>query len=116
VFFIEYHLHSLLLQKMKMMSMNSIFGLRIKLLVAADTIIGVATGTAMCLRALPLPLPLQIKKNPQLYHENEEDNQFFHNIEKLSLFYTDQSMKKDILVIRTPYYFTQEQNKIKKLM
>lgn len=64
IFFLEYHLHSQLIKKMKLFCKNAIFSLRINITISEDTIIGVANGTALCLRALPLPAPLKIKKNP----------------------------------------------------
>lgn len=49
---------------MKFLCKNAIFGLRIHIIVAEDTITGIATGTTLCLRALPLPAPLKILTNP----------------------------------------------------
>jgi len=41
---------------------NSIFCLKIKILVFNENIIGVASGTALTLKALPLPQPFTLKK------------------------------------------------------
>ena len=60
VFFLEYHLHSQLIKKMKMYGKNALFSLRFNIIISEDTIVGVATGTALCLRALPIPGPLKI--------------------------------------------------------
>lgn len=84
VFFLEYHLHSQLIKKMKLFSKNAIFSLRINIMVSDESITGIATGTAVCLRALPIPTPLKIQKNLELVHENAEDHRFFSNLEKLS--------------------------------
>lgn len=59
----EYHLHTQLVNKMKFMGKNSIFSLRISIRLTEDAITGIATGTAMTLRALPIPYPLNINVN-----------------------------------------------------
>jgi hypothetical protein len=69
---------------MKLMCKNAIFSLRIHIIIGETTITGIATGTALCLRALPIPNPLKINRNTFLIHENQEDKRFFDNIEKLS--------------------------------
>ena len=43
------------------MGKNSIFSLRISIKVSEQYIIGIATGTAMTLKALPIPSPISIK-------------------------------------------------------
>ena len=48
---------------MKLFSKNALFNLRINIMIGSDCIIGIATGTAVCLRALPLPSPLKISRN-----------------------------------------------------
>ena len=63
LFFMEYHLHTQLVNKMKFMGKNAIFSLRINIRLTEDAITGIATGTAMTLRALPIPYPLDIKVN-----------------------------------------------------
>ena len=61
IFFIEYHLHSQLINKMKFMGKNAIFSLKIQILISEQFIIGIASGTAITLRALPLPSPIEVK-------------------------------------------------------
>jgi hypothetical protein len=56
---------------MKLLSKNALFNLRINIIIGDETITGIATGTALTLRALPLPLSLKIYKNPQLNFQNE---------------------------------------------
>jgi hypothetical protein len=58
VFFLEYHLHSQLIKKMKLYCKNAIFSLRVSIIIAGDIITGIASGTAVCLKALPIPMPL----------------------------------------------------------
>jgi hypothetical protein len=65
-FFIDYHLHSQIIKKMKLLCKNALFALKVNIMISDDIIIGVATGTAMCLKALPIPMPLRIFKNPKL--------------------------------------------------
>ena len=61
VFFLEYHLHSQLIKKMKLYSKNALFSLRLHIIISEDIITGIASGTALCLKALPIPFPLKIK-------------------------------------------------------
>lgn len=105
VFFLEYHLHSQLIKKMKLFCKNALFSLKISIIIADDLITGTAAGTAFCLRALPIPMPLKIKKNPKLLHETDSDQKFFQNLEHLSRFYIEQGLRSDIYCIKTPSYF-----------
>ncbi|XP_043252250.1 uncharacterized protein LOC122397259 isoform X1 [Colletes gigas] len=58
--FLEYELHSLLLNKLKVKGMNAIFGLKLQVSVGERLIIGMAVGTAVFLTALPAPSIPQI--------------------------------------------------------
>lgn len=53
--FLEYELHSLLLNKIKVKSMNALFGLRVQVSIGERLLIGMATGTAVYLAPLPVP-------------------------------------------------------------
>nr|XP_047130969.1 C2 domain-containing protein 5 isoform X3 [Hydra vulgaris] len=53
--FIEFDLHQQMINKLKLKGMNAIFGLTTCLTMAEQTIIGVMTGTAVYISALPLP-------------------------------------------------------------
>lgn len=53
--FLEYELHSLLLNKIKVKSMNALFGLRVQVCIGERLLIGMATGTAVYLTPLPTP-------------------------------------------------------------
>lgn len=53
--FLEYELHRQLTIKLGIMGMNAVFGLNYELEVGMNSLIGVATGTAVYLRALPPP-------------------------------------------------------------
>ena len=74
IFFLEYHLHCGLIKKMKFLCKNALFSLRISIVISDDIITGIASGTALCLRALPIPMPLKILKNPKLLNENKSDS------------------------------------------
>jgi len=60
ILFIDYQLHSELVKKMKLFCKNALFGLKINIIFTDDVIIGTASATAFCLKALPLPMPLTI--------------------------------------------------------
>ncbi|XP_076811783.1 C2 domain-containing protein 5-like isoform X2 [Clavelina lepadiformis] len=51
--FIEYELHKRLYNKVKIRGMNALFGLESKITLGENIVVGVATGTAVCLAALP---------------------------------------------------------------
>ncbi|XP_053681383.1 C2 domain-containing protein 5 [Anopheles nili] len=53
--FLEYELHKLLVNKLKIKGMNAIFGLRSNITIGEKTIALIATGTAVYLTALPKP-------------------------------------------------------------
>ncbi|XP_066152809.1 C2 domain-containing protein 5 isoform X3 [Euwallacea fornicatus] len=57
--FLEYELHRLLVNKLKIKGMNAVFSLKIRISVGEKMLLGVATGTAIYLSCLPAPdLPL----------------------------------------------------------
>lgn len=53
--FLEYELHRLLVNKLKIRGMNAIFGLKLRISIGERTLIGSATGTAVFLSPLPAP-------------------------------------------------------------
>ncbi|XP_021942758.1 C2 domain-containing protein 5 isoform X5 [Zootermopsis nevadensis] len=53
--FLEYELHCLLINKLKVKGMNSIFGLKVQLSIGEKMLVGLATGTAVFLTPLPMP-------------------------------------------------------------
>lgn len=62
--FLEYELHRLLINKMKVKGMNTIFGLKVRITIGEKMLVGVATGSAMYLLPLPIPsLPKLIAGN-----------------------------------------------------
>ncbi|XP_014469689.1 PREDICTED: C2 domain-containing protein 5 isoform X1 [Dinoponera quadriceps] len=69
--FLEYELHSLLLNKLRMKGMNAIFGLRLQVSVGERLIIGMAVGTALYLTALPPPIVPKIASGNS-WHNDEQ--------------------------------------------
>jgi len=53
--FLEYEMHRQLVNKLKVKGMNAIFGLHVSLSLADRMLVGLASGTAVCLPALPSP-------------------------------------------------------------
>ncbi|XP_075945135.1 C2 domain-containing protein 5 isoform X7 [Anarhichas minor] len=63
--FMEYELHTQLMNKLKLRSMNSLFGLHIQISVGENMLLGLASATGVYLTALPAPGGIQIAgKNP----------------------------------------------------
>lgn len=58
---------------MKFYGKNSIFGLTIKLKIGQDHILGIATGTALTLKALPIPQPIGAKMGRCFSNKDDED-------------------------------------------
>ncbi|XP_011869811.1 PREDICTED: C2 domain-containing protein 5 [Vollenhovia emeryi] len=69
--FLEYELHSLLLNKLKIKGMNAVFGLRLQVSVGERFIIGMAVGTAVYLTALPPPTIPQIASGNSWHNEEQ---------------------------------------------
>lgn len=69
--FLEYELHSLLLNKLKVKGMNAVFGLRLQVSVGERLIIGMAVGTAVYLTALPPPTVPQIASGNSWHNEEQ---------------------------------------------
>ncbi|XP_062861300.1 C2 domain-containing protein 5 isoform X2 [Trichomycterus rosablanca] len=53
--FLEYELHTQLMNKLKLRSMNALFGLRIQISVGENMLLGLASATGVYLTALPSP-------------------------------------------------------------
>ena len=79
--FLEYELYRQLLVKMKVMGVNAVFRLDKQLQIGNSAIIGVITGTAMYLPALPMPPALRISRNIEV--KDEEDRRLVELQEKL---------------------------------
>ncbi|XP_051726065.1 C2 domain-containing protein 5 isoform X9 [Ctenopharyngodon idella] len=58
--FLEYELHTQLMNKLKLRGMNALFGLRIQISVGETMLLGMASATGVYLTALPSPGGIQI--------------------------------------------------------
>ncbi|XP_073506633.1 C2 domain-containing protein 5 isoform X1 [Phyllobates terribilis] len=58
--FLEYELHTQLMNKLKLKSMNALFGLRIQITVGENMLLGLASATGVYLASLPTPGGIQI--------------------------------------------------------
>ncbi|XP_051785977.1 C2 domain-containing protein 5 isoform X3 [Erpetoichthys calabaricus] len=58
--FMEYELHTQLMNKLKLRGMNALFGLRIQISVGENMLVGLASATGVYLTALPAPGGIQI--------------------------------------------------------
>ncbi|KAM7414483.1 hypothetical protein PAMA_019348 [Pampus argenteus] len=58
--FMEYELHMQLMNKLKLRSMNALFGLHIQISVGENMLLGLASATGVYLTALPAPGAIQI--------------------------------------------------------
>ncbi|XP_060050489.1 C2 domain-containing protein 5 isoform X15 [Erinaceus europaeus] len=58
--FMEYEVHTQLMNKLKLKGMNALFGLRIQITVGENMLMGLASATAVYLAALPMPGGIQI--------------------------------------------------------
>ncbi|KAK0170071.1 hypothetical protein PV328_010676 [Microctonus aethiopoides] len=73
--FLEYELHSLLLNKLKVKGMNAIFGLRVQISIGERFIVGMAVGTAVFLTALPTPLIPKISSGNSWHNDEQQINE-----------------------------------------
>ncbi|XP_069819976.1 C2 domain-containing protein 5 isoform X7 [Dendropsophus ebraccatus] len=58
--FMEYELHTQLMNKLKLKGMNALFGLRIQITVGENLLLGLASATGVYLASLPTPGGIQI--------------------------------------------------------
>nr|KAF6451834.1 C2 calcium dependent domain containing 5 [Molossus molossus] len=58
--FMEYEVHTQLMNKLKLTGMNALFGLRIQITVGENMLMGLASATGVYLAALPMPGGIQI--------------------------------------------------------
>lgn len=71
--FLEYELHRLLINKLKIKSMNAIFGLKFNISIGEKCITCLATGTAVYLFSLPSPVAPKLVTN-HVYYEKKLTN------------------------------------------
>eukprot|EP00127_Corallochytrium_limacisporum_P004417 Clim_evm25s161 gene=Clim_evmTU25s161 len=69
--FLQYDLHSQLLNKLRIHGVNAIFNLRINISVGANLIVGHASGTASYVSALPQPPLISILRSLEIIDEED---------------------------------------------
>ncbi|XP_077324841.1 C2 domain-containing protein 5 isoform X9 [Lithobates pipiens] len=80
--FMEYELHTQLMNKLKLKGMNSLFGLRIQITVGETMLLGLASATGVYLSALPTPGGIQIAgKTPS---DGSYEQHFSHMQKKIN--------------------------------
>ncbi|XP_037538793.1 C2 domain-containing protein 5, partial [Nematolebias whitei] len=70
--FMEYELHTQLMNKLKLRSMNALFGLHIQISVGENMLLGLASATGVYLTALPVPGGIQIAGKTPCDLNNEQ--------------------------------------------
>ncbi|XP_057692543.1 C2 domain-containing protein 5 isoform X13 [Corythoichthys intestinalis] len=70
--FMEYELHTQLMNKLKLHSMNALFGLHIQISVGENMLLGLASATGVYLTALPAPGGIQIAGKTPVDLSNEQ--------------------------------------------
>uniref|UniRef100_A0A803KEM4 C2 domain-containing protein 5 n=1 Tax=Xenopus tropicalis TaxID=8364 RepID=A0A803KEM4_XENTR len=80
--FMEYELHTQLMNKLKLKGMNGLFGLRIQITVGESMLLGLASATGVYLSSLPTPGGIQIAgKTPS---EGSYDQHISHMQKKIN--------------------------------
>lgn len=74
--FLEYELHRLLVNKLKVKGMNAIFGLKVRISIGERMLIGIASGTAIFLSPLPPP------SMPKLVSDRSSDEEKLAKLQK----------------------------------
>jgi len=67
--FLEYEIHRQLVNKLKVKGMNAIFGLQVRISLSDRVLVGLATGTAVYLSALPPPALPKILSNSNIIND-----------------------------------------------
>lgn len=109
VFFMEYNLHAQLINKIKVMGKNSIFNLHVRIQVNEDNIMGMASGTALTLRALPIPSPISIKGNKYFINKNmfSDFQQDIERIQRMAKQNVEVNFRMPILRLRGLSYYAE---------
>lgn len=111
--FLEYELHSLLLNKLKVKGMNAIFGLKVQVSIGERLIVGMAVGTAVYLSALPAPSLPKIASGNSWHNEDqlqEIQKSLLETFKKNKEFF---QLKQIIVRLKDKFFFL---NKNKELL
>ena len=123
IFLIEYALHMQLLNKLKLAGKNALFCYRTSIKVNSTSITGLATGTAVCLQALPLPKPVKILASAYLEDDSDvgefssfeqsdmmssSNSKLFQVIESLSRYNIRRILEQPIVSLQSPYTYVKD--------
>ena len=90
--FVEYDIYRQLQFKLRYHGCNAIFGLRYQVLANDRLIVAIASGTGVCLAALPAPKALQISRNIAI--RDDEDAEIYDFQERVGV---DAAMKHEVM-------------------
>lgn len=96
--FLEYELHSQLMNKLKLFGMNGLYGLKMQITVGESLLVGVATATAVFIAALPIP---PIPRVSGQATTEEENNRLLEIQKRISERVMKNREKNDLLHIDT---------------
>lgn len=96
--FLEYELHSQLMNKLKLFGMNGLYGLKMQIAVGESLLVGVATATAVFIAALPIP---PIPRVSGQATTEEENNRLLEIQKRISERVLKNREKNDLLHIDT---------------
>lgn len=96
--FLEYELHSQLMNKLKLFGMNGLYGLKMQITVGESLLVGVATATAVFIAALPIP---PIPRVSGQATTEEENNRLLEIQKRISERVLKNREKNDLLHIDT---------------
>lgn len=96
--FLEYELHSQLMNKLKLFGMNGLYGLKMQITVGDSLLVGVATATAVFIAALPIP---PIPRVSGQATTEEENNRLLEIQKRISERVLKNREKNDLLHIDT---------------
>lgn len=96
--FLEYELHSQLMNKLKLCGMNGLYGLKMQITVGESLLVGVATATAVFIAALPIP---PIPRVSGQATTEEENNRLLEIQKRISERVLKNREKNDLLHIDT---------------
>lgn len=108
------------MNKLKLAGKNALFCYKTSIKVNANSITGLACGTAVCLQALPLAKPIKIVSSPYLEESNgqeadafdqsaaQSNTKVFEMIESLSRFNIKRTLDQAIVSIQSPYTYVRD--------
>ena len=93
-----------MMTKLKLHGMNAIFCLQISINISDQIIAGVASGTAVCLRALPIPKPLKVNvKQKQNKKNSEKAEEHIQALQNFASFNIKHILSRKAFTFCSPY-------------